>query len=1031
MRAPRVFTIPAGTPFLPTLAEALLDGTLTGGWPEGTGLADATIYLPTRRAGRAFAAHLAQRTGSRALLLPRIVPLGDVDEDLFEPGGQALPPIPAGERRLILARLVQKWAASLVRETGGTRLAPPDAAADAVALAAELATLMDSLATEGVDWDELESLVETGHSAYFAKTLSFVRIAYENWPAILAERGAADPARCRHEGLLAEAERLERKAPRAPIVAAGSTGSVPATARLLAAIARLPHGGLVLPGLDTELDEEAWASIGGRDGTEEPESGPLWGHPQCMMRRFLAGPLRIGRADVRMLGPVLEPIHPVAARRRMMSEVMRPAASTEAWSRSPIERDIAATAGCEGLVLVEAADEREEALAIALALRETLEEPGRTAALVTPDRALARRVAVELRRWGVEIEDSAGSPLAETPAGRLARLAAEAAASDFEPLDMLALLAHPAVTLGLPRSQVERAAAALEIGVLRGPAPGPGLSGIAAALRLRREKGSRHDPLPRQNLAATDWDVAADLLDRLVAAFDGFADAAPEAERSLVALAAPHAQTVLALVAGAQEEVADRSWGEVLGLLDELSLMPAHAAIRGRFGEYPAFFTTLARERVLAPDLHAGHRRVKILGLLEARLLEVDRVVLGALDESIWPPTAENDAFLNRPMRLKLGLSPPERRIGQTAHDFAQALGMPDAILTRARKRDGQPTVPSRFLERLRAFVGPSAWRALGERGRLYLRLGAELDRAEPEPPAPRPAPRPGPERFPRSLSVTEVETLIRDPYAIFARRILRLSPLDPIGALPSPAERGTILHGILADFAGAHPGALDGRAEADLLQRGTDRFGGLAEAYPELYALWWPDFQRIAPHLLAWERERRAIFGRRFLERDGRLDILLAQGDVLTVRARADRIEADEAGGAAIVDFKSGRVPTNRVVAAGFSPQLTLEAAMLLAGGFRDVPAPAETPGLHYVKLGGRARLLAQEVVPPKDGGSLAALIESHVAGLARLARPFAVRGAGYLSPPYPQNALSHSPYDHLARVAEWSLREDEETGP
>jgi ATP-dependent helicase/nuclease subunit B len=1026
LREPRVFTIPAGTPFLPTLAEALLDGTLTGGWPERTTLADATVYLPTRRAGRAFAARLAERAGRRALLLPRIVPLGDVDEDLFEPGGDATPPIPTGERRLILARLIQSWASAEPRIG-----VSPDAAADAVGLAGDLVALMDSLATEGVDWDELASAVAVDHSEYYANTLSFVRIAHEAWPRILAERGASDPARRRHEALLAEAERLTREPPRGPIVAAGSTGSIPATARLLAAIARLPHGALVLPGLDTELDEAAWLSVGGRAGTEEPEAGPLWTHPQCMMRRFLADPLGIQRSAVRVLGPHLEQTHPVAARRRMASEIMRPAETTDVWSRSPLEREIAADAGCEGLALIEAADEREEALAVAIALRETLEEPGRTAALVTPDRALARRVAVELKRWDVEVEDSAGSPLAETPAGRLARLTAEVVASGFKPLPLLALLAHPAVTLGGPRAEIEAAAAALEIGVLRGPAPGAGLQGVAAALELRRVKRGRRDPVPRQNLSENDWKRASDLLDRLARAFDGFVDEAEGGAQNLVALAGPHAATLLALVDGAEAETADRSWSEVLGLLDELACMPEQAGIRGSFGDYPAFLTTLLRERVLAPDLRSGHRRVKILGLLEARLLEVDRIVLGALDESIWPPTAENDAFLNMPLRLKLGLSPAERRIGQTAHDFAQALGTPDAILTRARKRDAKPTVPSRFLERLRAFVGPSAWARLGQKGGRYLNLAKTLDASRPAVPARRPAPRPGPERFPRSLSVTEIETLVRDPYAIFARHVLRLSPLDPIGALPTAAERGTILHDILAQFAAAHPGELPSLAREALLQLGSNAFGPLKDAYPELHALWWPDFQRIAPHVLSWEAERRAAFGSRFLERDGRLEITIAEGDVLTVRARADRIEARDGGQAAIIDFKSGQVPTDRVVAAGFSPQLTLEAAMLMQGGFREVPAATATPELHYVKLGGRARLAAREVQDIRDGVSVAAMIDAHVAGLTALARRFAVEGGGYVSRPYPQFASRYAPYDHLARVAEWSVQEDDEAGP
>ncbi|TDR87341.1 double-strand break repair protein AddB [Enterovirga rhinocerotis] len=1097
MRDPRVFTIPPGTPFLPTLADALLDGRLTGGWPEGAELPDATLYLPTRRAGRALAALLAERSERRAVLLPRIVPLGDADEDLFEPGRDGPPPIPSGERRLILARLVQRWMEAFDRAAAGAGQAfvPAGSAADAVALASDLAALMDSLATEGIAWDELAGAVEAEYSDYFAQTLAFVRIAHEAWPAILAERGASDPARRRHDALLAEAARLLADPPAGPVVAAGSTGSVPATAQLLAAIARLPHGAVVLPGLDTGLDEAAWTAIGGRDGARDLEAGPLWGHPQCMMRRLLAGALDVPRPDVVALGPDLAPHHPVAARRRLLSEVMRPAESTDAWAAIPdLERRAIAEAGCEGLALIEAGDEREEALAIAIALREVLEEPGRTAALVTPDRALARRVAIELQRWGVAVEDSAGTSLADTPAGHLARLAAEAVAARFAPLPVLALLAHPAVTLGLPRAAIERAASSLEIAVLRGPAPASGLSGIAAGLRLRRAKRNHRDPLPRRRLCESDWNEAEDLVMRLERAFADFGSVEAETRADLVEHAPRHLAAILALIepathahlpsplwggaggggrdargeldasrtppirpsaslgttfpaggkeapgltAGDMNAVAlqgrvshaaqspelDPSFGPLFALLDELALMPPSAAVEGRLTEYPAFFTAIARERVLAPASGSGHRRVTILGLLEARLLEVDRIVLATLDESIWPPSAESDPFLNRPMRLKLGLSPPERRIGQTAHDFVQALGTPDAILTRARKREGKPTVPSRFLERLRSFVGAGPWAALEEGGARYLALGRALDAPRSVAPASRPSPRPGPERFPRRLSVTEIETLVRDPYAIFARHILRLAPLDEVGMLPSLAERGTILHEVLAQFAAAHPGELPPGAEAELLQRGADAFRGLADAYPELHALWWPDFQRLVPHLLAWEGRRRARYGIRHLERSGELPIPL-DADALIVRGTADRIEIGEDGTASIVDFKTGTVPTDKMMAAGFSPQLTLEAAMLRAGGFRDVPAVAGTPALHYVKLGGRQRLVDRELRPPKDAPSMGELVDKHVEGLTGLARRYGVEGAGYVSRPYPQYALAYSDYDHLARVAEWSLAE------
>ena len=276
----RVFTIPAGVPFLPTLADALLDGRLCGDAAIDTAAPDAVIYLPTRRAARAFAAIVAARNGGRAQLLPRIVPLGDADqaefdlaagalESTFEATAALAPPIAPMERRLILTRLVQRWAAAvspdLHRLPPGVPFLVPSSPADAVNLAADLELLMDALAVEEVPWDEIAQAVESEYSEYFKLTLDFVRIAVEGWPGILAERGASDPAHRRSTLIKAEAERLLRERPQTPIIAAGSTGSMPSTAALLAAIARLPNGAVVLPGLDQDLDDEAWGKIGRRD----------------------------------------------------------------------------------------------------------------------------------------------------------------------------------------------------------------------------------------------------------------------------------------------------------------------------------------------------------------------------------------------------------------------------------------------------------------------------------------------------------------------------------------------------------------------------------------------------------------------------------------------------------------------------------------------------------------------------------------------------------------------------------------------
>ena len=1037
-RSPRVFSIPPGSPFLPTLVDSLLEGRLTRG-PLG----EATIYLPTRRAARALATLLADRDGGKAQLLPRIVPLGEADDAAFELAGaegewigaaDALdPPIAPLERRLILTRLVQHWSRQVDRDL--LRLGPgipfmvPASPADAVSLAGDLEGLMDAFATEEIPWADLATAVETDYSRYFEITRNFVQIVAESWPRILADRKASDPARRRDVLIAAEAKRLTRDRPHTPIVAAGSTGSMPATAALLAAIANLPNGAVVLPGLDMHLDPASWGAIG---GAKEEEADPVHGHPQAILHRLLDRSLRIPRADVESLGT---PTPDAAARQDLLSEVLRPADATHLWAEMPARTRLALSeAGTRGVALVVAADEREEALAIALALRETLDQPGRTAALITPDRSLAARVAAELARWDIRVQDSAGVPLSDTSGGRLARLAADAAALDFHPVRVLALLAHPAVHLGWPREQVERAASVLEIGVLRGPAARQGLAGLRDALAMRRGLGSRHMPRPAQRIGVEDWDLAERLLEALRAAFGPFtAQAQGEGVLDLVGLAGLHGSVLDRLTQPDPESDRlpddDGSREALAALFDDLALAEV-GSIQGRFVDYPAFFTALAKERVLHPAPRATHRRLKILGLIEARLLAVDRVVLGGLDEGTWPPRTETDAFLNRPMRARIGLTPPERRIGQTAHDFVQALGCQDAVITRAQKRDSSPMVPSRLLQRLKAFVGDEVWARLLARGERYRMLARRLEEpAVPPEPLARPAPKPDPILVPRTLSVTQVETLVRDPYAIFARHVLKLDALEPIALVPSAADRGTMIHDVLGRFAAGAPDRLPSQPLEALLQLGQDAFLALAQGYPELYAEWWPRFERIASDFVVWEERRRAGIARVHPEVPGSWPITLPDGSTFTLRARADRIESQRDGSFAIVDFKTGAVPSVKEVFSGFAPQLTLEAAMLMHGAFRDLPKATTTPELFYVHTtGGRNPLKEHRIDPPKgEERSVADLVAEHQARLKGLLGRYLSGEAGFVSRPFPKYAGRYGPYDHLARVKEWSLARGE----
>ncbi|KQT60111.1 double-strand break repair protein AddB [Methylobacterium sp. Leaf456] len=1034
MSAPRVLTIPPGAPFLPTLADALVSGRLVGALGEDPfALASVTLYLPTQRAVRALSTVLAQRLGGAALL-PRMIPLGEADEAELDLSANALletpeellhPAVAALERRLILARLVQKWAETVDRELlpidDEVPFLVPSSPADAVALAADLEGLMDALTVEGLPWNEIGAAVEAEHSRYFSLTLDFLRIAAENWPGILASRSLADPAVRARRLVLAEADRLSRERPGDPVVVAGSTGSVPATARLIAAVARLPRGAVVLPGLDLHLDPEGWEAI---DGGGNPEDA-AHGHPQAILRQLMGrSALSVGREAVAPLG---DPPPEAVAREKLLSQALRPAETTDAWAGlDAAERLALARDGFAGLAVVEAADEREEALIAALALRETLETPGATAALVTPDRGLALRVSAELARWGIVAEDSAGLGLARSQGGRFARLVAELAAEPA-PSRVISLLAHPFVRLGLTRSEVVRAGAALEIGGLRGPAPVPknSFAGMRTALEIQRTTTARV-PRAKKRLKAIDWELAAKVLERLEKALGPFRGDEQPAVGNLVALAALHREACDRMLEGPENEIDDPSLDTLDQLFDDLEAA-ADEELPGRFGDYAAVFTALARDRTVACARDGAHPRLRLLGPLEARLLTVDRIVLGGLDEAVWPVRQTTDAFLNRPMRGQVGLSPPERRIGQAAHDFVQLLGTHDAVLTRAAKREGSPTVPSRFLQRLRAFGGEGPWEAVLARGRRLRGLAAVLDRGrEPAPPRlARPAPKPDPSLFPRRLSVTEIETLVRDPYSIFAKHVLGLEALEPVAVVPGASERGSLVHDVVAQFAQAYPGPIDDPvlAQQRLADLAVNVFARIESEYPELYAEWFPRYERMAIEFLEWELTRRPDLAGIHPEMSGKWDIPLGS-ETFTLTGRADRIERRADGGFCIIDFKTGNPPSNREVFAGFSPQLTLEAAMLMHGAFEGLKAGAPPDLLYVHASGGREPFRPIPIKPPTgEAKAVSAIIEEHVARLRGLLARYMTGEAPYVSRPYPKYVRAYSDYDHLARVLEWSL--------
>lgn len=974
-KQPQLFTIPSGIAF----ARALCAGVIERAGEGPLALADTLVLVPTRRAARALREAFATALDGAALL-PRIIALADVDEepDGADPPGSLdeLPAIAPLRRQLLLANLVQHWGAARGRPIGLHQ---------ALNSAGELADFLDEAITQGADLSRLAELAPADLAAHWSEVVSFLNIVAVQWPKLLEAENATEAAANRDRNLLALAQKLAAAPPKAPVIAAGSTGSIPATAQLLKTIAFLPAGAVVLPGLDVNLDEEAWQSV---DPT----------HPQYGLNRLLAH-IGAARGEVRLWSPLPESWPERDQRVRLLSEALRPPPATDAW-RDFVETSRGeARAAMKNLSLVETRNTREEAAVIACAMREALETPARRAALVTPDRDLARRVAAELQRWDIAIDDSAGVPLANTRPGTFLALLAHAAAGRFAPVALLALLKHPLASGGGATTSFRRNVRELERFALRGLRPDAGLKGIA------RQLNSEKVPV-----AVRDW--FAKLSRRL----EAFAAAITQSDADLADLAQSHAAAAEALAQTASVSGAARLWsgaaGEsAAGLLSEITRDGAGTQLHPA-SHYAEIWTELAQARAVRNPYNL-HPRLSILGPLEARLLDFDLVILGGLNEGKWPAQTSSDPWLSRPMRRTLGLESPERRIGLAAHDFASLAASPTVLLTRSRKENGSPAVPSRWLLRLSQLaLGLDAKNLLRTRSELVSWAG-KLDTAPAIARARRPAPAPPTAVRPRSLSVTEIETWIRDPYAIYAKHVLGLRPLDPLDQAPGPAERGVAVHRALERFLRNFANALPADAVDELLRLGREEFVKSGADSPVL-ALWMPRFERAARWFVDFERERRKKIERSVIEVKGVMPVACSSG--FELRGRADRIDMTRPGQASILDYKTGRVPSGKQLESLLAPQLPLEGAMLLAGAFGDLKASSLAEFVHVQLTGGDPP--GQECIAKLEANGLAGkalrLLEKLVARYENPGEPYRSRVA-------PFRVMEAGDYDHLARVREW----------
>ncbi|MBX3593886.1 double-strand break repair protein AddB [Sphingomonas sp.] len=979
-RGLHLFSIPPHRAFADALAQGLIRR--FGGDPMQ--LARGIILLPTNRARRAITDAFVRASGG-GLLLPRLVAIGDPDLD--EAAGPFLDPVddddpvpPAVEplqRRLILARLVQ----AADRDVD---------AAEAIRLAGDLGRTLDQLLVEQVDPRRMRDVAPGELSQHWQHSLDLFEIILSKWPQELVSLGRIDLAERRNRLLDRVAARWQGAPPGRFVCAAGITTAAPAVARLLKVVAALPNGMVVLPGVDLAMPDAEWDMLGPFDpeARGEGRKRPLETHPQFHLKLLLE---RMG-VQRREIAPwkVATELDARPARSAAIASAMMPAALTTGWSAMD-----AAARRLSNVRALEVATPAEEAQAIALALREALETEGRTAALVTPDRALARRVAAHCARWGIQIDDSAGTSLSSLPPGTLLLALAEAAAQAFAPMALLTLLKHPLVAAGDARLAWLEGARRLDL-ALRGPRPAPGLSGLDAHLA---DADARDAKL--RAAAAPWWREVRPMLEPLEAMFAG--GAAP-----LPAMLAQLRDTASALCGDA---VWSRAEGRAAAsLLDDLERQAPHGPALVEPADLAAILRTVTDEVAVRP-VQGGHPRLAIYGLIEARLQTADLMILGGLNEGVWPGLPAPDPWLAPRIRAELGLPGLERRIGLAAHDLAMGLGAREVLLTRARRDASAPTIASRFWLRLEALAD-----GLDRASRLADWAQAIDDPGAPEPVA-RPEPCPPAADRPRRISVTEVDRLKADPYAFYARRMLRLTPLDAVDADPSAAWRGTAVHDVLERWFredGGDPARLRPRA-LSMLEH--------APTHPMMRALWQPRLLEaidwIVARLQAQAQTGRVILG---VEGKGVLDI--AGVELSGTYDRIDRM-ADES--IAIVDYKTGKPPSTAAVRAGFSLQLGLLGLLAQEGRFETISGTAGA--FEYWSLGKGPNGFGYVATPVDRDGRHDRIVTDEFVAVARdnfidAARRWLTGEEPFTAKLRPEYA-PYGDYDQLMRRDEWYGRD------
>ena len=946
-----IFNIPAGCSTVDILAQELLSQN------TDFGLTDTLVLLPSRRACRELRDAFVRQNGMKPTILPQIMPLGEVDEDelFFADNSEQtlnLPPaISQTERMLLFTRLINAGQKGI---NGSYSLA------QASYLATELSKLFDTVENEELNFSDLADLVPAEYAVHWQKTLDFLKIVTEVFPKIMEERGVIGPAQRKIALLHFQSELWKKYPPKQKIVIAGTTGAFPAIRELIKTVSELPLGTVYLNDIDRCLEDDAWEDI--------DES-----HPQFETKQLLDF-LEIKRNEI--IDVDCDSNH---EREKLISEVMRPATSTDSWRN--ININTFSPQVVNGVHFICCHEIKTEALSIAALMRRNLETPEKTTALVTTDRNLARYVASELKRWNINVDDSAGRPLTQTPVGIFLRLIVQCCENNFNNIDLLSLLKHPLCRGGKDTGDYRQLVRKCELELIR---------------------AQKHNP-ELENFLTAQKEILHPL-------FELYQQPQADFKQLLTA----HLKAAEILSASAQKEGADNLWrgddGEAAARLfsnllenaDTLPIIP-----QNQYGD----FITAQMSAVTVRPKYGTHPRLKILGPIEARLSGFDTVIIGGVNEGTFPKMPSSDAWMSRPMKKDFGFPLPEKNIGITAHDFAHLLAQKEVYLTRAERVDGTPTTKSRWWMRLETVLTAAKINIKNLYEQDIVKAAEYLNQAQNYRPISQPRPKPPLEARPRELWASAIENLMRDPYIIYAKYILGLKPLDDIDHQPDIVDLGNIVHKILEKFNKDYPRQLPDDAKEILLQIGQQQFSEAGIDIQTL-AFWQPSLKKMIDWILEQEKSYRTDINRVYCEVEGQYSFD-SFGGKFTIGAKADRVDLTKDGKINIIDYKTGQARKTKEVSLGYAPQLPIEGIIAAAGGFKGIDA-AEVQSLRYWRLG------KEEICIDKN---IKEILQRNLNNIKQLIAIFDNPDKPYLTQPNPKYAPTYSDYEHLSRINEWGI--------